>query len=151
MIIAAMMSGTYSRVSRGRYFVLADSSQKSLMPDFLIARDTRPGPPLYAASTRFQSPSNILLSVFRYFAAAIVAFSGSDRSSMNQSVFRPCSLAVGFMNCHGPFALAFDSALVLNELSMIGMYARSSGSPSARKTLWIIGMYFAPRSRLSWM
>src|SRR3954463_7755923 len=145
MIIAARISGTYSRVSRGRYLVLAESCQKSLMPAFFTARDTRPGPPLYAARTRFQSPSNIRLSVLRYFAAAIVAFSGSDRSSMNQSVLRPCSLAVGFMNCQGPFALAFDSAFVLNELSMIGMYARSSGSPSARKTFWIIGRYFAPR------
>src|SRR5687768_13559683 len=121
MIIDARMSGTYSRVSRGRYFVVADSFQKSSTPARLIARDTRPGPPLYAASTRFQSPSNILLRVLRYFAAATVAFSGSDRSSMNQSVFNPCSRAVGFMNCHGPLALAFDSALVLNELSMIGM------------------------------
>src|SRR5688572_29563658 len=142
-----MMSGTYSRVSRGRNLVVADRRQKSLRPDFFIARDTRPGPPLYAASTRFQSPLNILLSVFRYFAAATVAFSGSDRSSMNQSIFRLWSFAVGFMNCHGPFALAFERALVLNELSMIGMYARSSGRPSARKTAWIIGMYFAPRAR----
>src|SRR5829696_2459472 len=121
MIIAARMSGTYSRVSRGRYLVVADSVQKSSTPDRLSARDTRPGPPLYAASTRFQSPSNMRLNVFRYLAAATVAFSGSDRSSMNQSVLRPCSLAVGFMNCHGPFALAFESALVLNELSMMGM------------------------------
>src|SRR5215218_9321827 len=151
MIIAARISGTYSRVSRGRYFVLDESSQKSFSPERFTARETRPGPPLYAASTRFQSPSNMLLSDFRYFAAAIVAFSGSERSSMNQSVFSPCSCAVGLMNCHGPFALAFDRALVLNELSMIGMYARSSGSPSARNTLWIIGMYLAPRVRLSWM
>src|SRR5688572_3893706 len=121
MIMAARISGTYSRVSRGRYLVVAESFQKSSTPDVFMARETRPGPPLYAASTRFQSPSNILLRVFRYFAAATVAFSGSERSSMNQSVLRPCSRAVGFMNCHGPFALAFDSALVLNELSMIGM------------------------------
>ena len=53
------------------------------------------------------------------------------------------------MNCQGPFALAFDSALVLKPLSMTGMYARSSGSPSARKTFWIIGRYFDPRVRLS--
>ncbi len=46
MIIAAMMSGTYSRVSRGRYLVVADRRQKSSMPDLLIARETRPGPPL---------------------------------------------------------------------------------------------------------
>src|SRR6266511_4973250 len=121
MIIAAMISGTYSRVSRGRYLVLAESCQKSLMPDRFTARDTRPGPPLYAASTMLQSPSNIPLSVFRYFAAAIVAFSGSERSSMNQSVLSPCSFAVGFMNCHGPLAFAFDSAFVLKELSMIGI------------------------------
>src|SRR5215471_17578610 len=121
MIIAARMSGTYSRVSRGRYFELDDSFQKSSMPERFIARDTRPGPPLYAASTMFQSPSNILLSVFRYCAAATVAFSGSERSSTNQSTLRSWSFAVPFMNCHGPFALAFDSALVLNELSMIGM------------------------------
>src|SRR5258707_9026496 len=151
MIIAAMMSGTYSRVSCGRYLLVADRRQKSSTPDRLIARETRPGPPLYAARTRLQSPLNMRLRVFRYFAAATVAFSGSDRSSMNQSVLSPCSFAVGFMNCHGPFALAFDRALVLNELSMIGMYARSSGSPSARNTLWIIGRYLAPRVRLSWM
>ena len=46
MIIAAMMSGTYSRVSRGRYLLVADSCQKSSIPAFFIARDTRPGPPL---------------------------------------------------------------------------------------------------------
>ena len=46
MIIAAMMSGTYSRVSRGRNRLVADSRQKSSMPDFFIARETRPGPPL---------------------------------------------------------------------------------------------------------
>jgi hypothetical protein len=51
----------------------------------------------------------------------MVAFSGSERSSMNQSILRSCSCAVPFMNCHGPLALAFDSALVLKELSMIGM------------------------------
>src|SRR3982751_5634026 len=116
MITAARMSGTYSRVSLGRYFDVDDSSQKSSIPDRLIARDTRPGPPLYAASTMFQSPSNILLSVFRYCAAATVAFSGSERSSMNQLTFRSWSCAVAFMNCHGPLALALDNALVLNEL-----------------------------------
>ena len=69
----------------------------------------------------FQSPLNILCSVFRYLAAATVAFSGSERSSIYQSCFRPFSTAVAFMNCHGPLALAFESALVLKPLSMIGM------------------------------
>src|SRR6476660_4991290 len=113
-----MTSGTYSRVSRGRYFDVADSFQKSSTPDRLIARETRPGPPLYAARTSAQSPSNMSLNDLRYFAAATVAFSGSERSSMNQSVCRPLSFAVPFMNCHGPFALFLDSAFVLNELSM---------------------------------
>ena len=34
----------------------------------------------------------------------------------------------------GPFALAFDRAFVLKPLSITGMYARSSGRPSARNT-----------------
>jgi hypothetical protein len=46
MIIAARIIGTYSRVSRGRNFGVAARSQKSSIPDFLIARCTRPGPPL---------------------------------------------------------------------------------------------------------
>ena len=121
MIMAAKIIGTYSRVSRGRYRELVARLQKSSLRPRRIARCTRPGPPLYAARTRSQSPSNILLSALRYFAAASVAFSGSDRSSTNQSVFSPCSLAVAFMNCHGPLALFFERALVLNELSMMGM------------------------------
>ncbi len=120
-MMAARISGTYSRVSFGRNLEDSESAQKSSWPDFFIARCTRPSPPLYAASTRFQSPLNSLCSVFRYFAAAMVDFSGSDRSSTYQSWRSPFSLPVGFMNCHGPFALAFDTALVLNPLSMIGM------------------------------
>src|SRR4029078_3525805 len=107
----ARRSGTYSRVSRGRYFELFDISQKSSMPDDFIARCTRPGPPLYAARTRFQARSNILLSVLREDAATSVAFSGSDRSSMNQLVVRPFSCAVAFMNCQGTLALAFVRAV----------------------------------------
>ena len=53
---------------------------------------------------------------------------------MYQSCFRPFSSAVPRMNCQMPLALALDSAFGLNALSISGTYARSSGSPSARKT-----------------
>ncbi len=135
MITAARIIGTYSRVSRGRYFGLAESDQKSVRPVRFIARCTRPGPPLYEASARCQSPSNMSPSVLRYLAAACVALAGSERSSTYQSCLRPFSFAVGRMNCHTPFALARDSALVLKALSMSGTYARSRGRPSARNTL----------------
>ena len=151
MTIAARIIGTYSRVSRGSQRLLELSSQKSSLPVRFIARCTRPGPPLYDASARCQSPSKMRLSVFRYFAAAFVAFSGSDRSSMYQSCLRPFSSAVACTNCQTPRALFTDSALVLNALSISGTYARSSGRPSARKTFWIIGRYWPPRSRPSWM
>ncbi len=41
-MIAARMSGTYSRVSRGRYRELLDSAQKSSSPERFIARCTPP-------------------------------------------------------------------------------------------------------------
>ncbi|PYR02731.1 MAG: hypothetical protein DMF97_03845 [Acidobacteria bacterium] len=134
MTMAARIIGTYSRVSRGRIFGFSASAQKSSFPDLLIARCSRPGPPLYDASARCQSPLNSFERVFRYFAAATVAFSGSDRSSMYQSRRKPFSAAVPAMNCHTPFALTRDSALGLNALSTSGTYARSSGNPSARNT-----------------
>ena len=102
MTIAARIIGTYSRVSRGSQRLLELSSQKSSLPVRFIARCTRPGPPLYDASARCQSPSKMRLSVFRYFAAAFVAFSGSDRSSMYQSCLRPFSSAVARTNCQTP-------------------------------------------------
>ena len=58
-------------------------------------------------------------------------------------------MAVPRMNCQTPRALARDSAVGLNALSISGTYARSSGRPSARKTFWIIGRYWAPRDRPS--
>ena len=92
MTIAARIIGTYSRVSRGSSVLpggqlpeVVDAAAR------LIARCIRPGPPLYEASARCQSPSNIFESVRRYFAAATVAFSGSERSSMYQSRRRPFS------------------------------------------------------------
>ena len=85
-----------------------------------MARCTRPGPPLYDASARCQSPSNIPASVVRYFAAASVAFSGSERSSMYQSCLNPFSMPVPRMNCQTPFACARDSAFGLNALSTSG-------------------------------
>ena len=72
------------------------------------------------------------LSVFRYFAAAFVAFSGSDRSSMYQSCLRPFSSAVACTNCQTPLALAFDSALVLNrafDQRHVGEIERQAFSP----------------------
>src|SRR6266849_6315625 len=105
MTIAARIIGTYSRVSRGSRAAFADSFQKSVRLPRFIARCTRPGPPLYDASTRCQSPSNMLASVERYLAAAAVAFSGSDRSSMYQSWRSPFSTPVSRMNCHTPFAV----------------------------------------------
>ena len=71
MTMAARIIGTYSRVSRGSQRLLELSSQKSSLPVRFIARCTRPGPPLYDASARCQSPSKMRLSVFRYFAAAL--------------------------------------------------------------------------------
>ena len=53
-------------------------------------------------------------------AAARVAFSGSARSSMYQSCFRPFSSAVPRMNCHIPLAFARDSASGLKALSTSG-------------------------------
>ena len=100
-----------------------------------MARCTRPGPPLYEARARCQSPSNMSFRVRKYFAAARVAFSGSARSSMYQSWVRPFSSAVPPMNCQIPRAFARESAVGLNALSTSGTYARSSGSPSARKML----------------
>ena len=134
MMMAARIIGTYSRVSRGSTFGDSASFQKSSTPTRLIARWMRPGPPLYDASARCQSPSNILFSASRYFAAASVAFSGSERSSMYQSWRSPFSTAVPCMNCHTPLALVRDRAFGLNALSMSGTYARSSGSPSDRNT-----------------
>ena len=99
----------------------SDSGQKSASPPFrLTARCTVPGPPLYDASARCQSPSNIRLRRFRYFTAASVDFSGSDRSSMYQSYFSPCSTAVPRISCQNPFALARDSASALKALSTMG-------------------------------
>ena len=46
MITAARIIGTYSRVSRGRYLVVALSCQKSFLRLRVSARFTRPGPPL---------------------------------------------------------------------------------------------------------
>ena len=94
MTIAARIIGTYSRVSRGRILRLSVSVQKLSTRAVFSARCMRPGPPLYDASARCQSPPKILLSVRRYFAAASVAFSGSDRSSMYQSRRRPFSRPV---------------------------------------------------------
>ena len=54
------------------------------------------------------------------FAAAIVAFCGSARSSMYQSAARPFSIAVPRMNCQTPRAFARERALGLNALSMSG-------------------------------
>src|SRR5712692_3333104 len=139
MTIAARIIGTYSRVSRGSRAAFADSFQKSVRLPRFIARCTRPGPPLYDASTRCQSPSNMLASVERYLAAAAVAFSGSDRSSMYQSWRRPFSTPLSRMNCHTPFAFERDSALGLKALSMSGTYARSSGNPSALNHREVLG------------
>ena len=99
--------------------MLALSFQKSSRPERFIARCTRPGPPLYDARARCQS-SNMPYSVFRYLAAARVAFSGSERSSMYQSCLRPFSSAVPRMNCQMPLALAFERAFGLNALSISG-------------------------------
>ena len=145
MTIAARIIGTYSRVSRGRIFGFSASAQKSSFCALLIARCRRPGPPLYDASARCQSPLNMLASVFRYRAAATVAFSGSERSSMYQSRRSPFSAAVPSMDCQTPLAFTRYSAFGLKALSTSGTYARSSGSPSARKTFWIIGRYLLPR------
>ncbi len=120
MTIEASTIGTYSRVSRGRYWRPSASGQKSAVPFRFTARWTVPGPPLYEASARCQSPSNMSLRNLRYFTAAAVDFSGLDRSSIYQSYFRPCSTAVGRINCQNPLAFARDSASDLNALSTMG-------------------------------
>ena len=91
-----------------------------------MARVTRPGPPLYDASARCQS-SKMPFSVFKYLAAARVAFSGSERSSMYQSWRSPFSTPVPGMNCQTPLAFARESAVGLKALSTSGTKARSSG------------------------
>ena len=43
------------------------------------------------------------------------------------------------MNCHGPRALARESALVLKPLSMSGSQESSSGSPASLRALKMAG------------
>jgi len=43
------------------------------------------------------------------------------------------------MNCHGPTALARETAFVLNPLSTSERKIRSAGRLNSAKTCWIIG------------
>ena len=75
---------------------------------------------MYDASARCQSPPNMRCRVRRYFAAALVAFSGSARSSTYQSCFSPFSSPVGRMNCQNPLADTRETADALKALSISG-------------------------------
>ena len=63
--------------------------QKSVVFSLRMARLIFPSPALYPAHARYQSPWNLALRSFRYFAAATVALSGSRRSSTQKSVSSP--------------------------------------------------------------
>src|SRR5260221_8580342 len=63
----------------------------------------------------------------RYWQAASVAFSGSMRSSINQSLCKPKYLPVPDINCHKPTALADEVTRGFNPDSMIDKYLSSSG------------------------
>src|SRR5206468_770618 len=91
----------------------------------------------------------------RYWAAASVDFTGSRRSSIQLSTRRPYVLAVALMNCHGPTALARETAFVLKPLSTSERKIRSAGRLNSAKTCWVTGrglLRFGPRQRqcLSW-
>ena len=68
-----------------------------------MVRRTRPGPALYAARAKRQSP-NSAKSSFRYRAAASVALIGSRRSSIQWVRLRPIMRPVCAINCHNPTA-----------------------------------------------
>src|SRR5258707_9002062 len=63
----------------------------------------------------------------RYCKAPSVAFSGSMRSSINQSLCKPKYLPVPDINCHNPTALAEDVTRGLSPDSMMDKYLSSSG------------------------
>ena len=108
MTMAARIIGTYSRVSRGSSLRLGRE-----LPEVVDAgalhRALHAARPAVVGGER-QVPvavENPDRACCRYFAAATVAFSGSDRSSMYQSRRSPFSSAVPLMNCQTP--LAFDA------------------------------------------
>src|SRR5690606_37971539 len=92
-----------------------------------IALVTLPGPALYDASTRSQSP-NILYRLDKYWHAASVAFKGSLLSSTYELTSRLYCFPVGYINCHKPVAPTLDFALGLSADSITARYFISIGT-----------------------
>ena len=107
------------------------------LPVAFMARTTFISPALYAALASAQQP-NIAWRSLRYAAAAWVDLTGSRRSSTHRSTRSPYRRAVGAMNCQSPFAPARETAVGLNPLSIMAVYARSSGRPLPLKISRII-------------
>src|SRR2546428_4391117 len=137
MRVAARNRGTYSRVSRLSSLVSV-RSQKSSARARTSARPTFRSPALYAAIASGQEPKRWYRSR-RYWAAASVDFTGSRRSSIQLSTRRPYVLAVGLINCHGPTALARETAFVLKPLSTSEREIRAAGRLKSAKDRVVLG------------
>src|SRR5690606_18327010 len=91
-----------------------------------MAFETLPGPELYDASTRSQSPK-VRYRLARYSAAADVDLMGSMRSSTYELTSRPCIFPVANINCQSPVAPMWDRALGFKVDSTMARYLISKG------------------------
>ena len=76
----------------------------------------------------------------RYSATACADFTGSNRSSTKESILRPYSFAVEYMNCHIPLAPALDTAVGLRADSIMARAFSSSGMSCSLNISSNIGM-----------
>lgn len=90
------------------------------------------GPPLYAATTKSQSP-NCLYRMDRNLAAACVLLLRSVLSSLPLATVNPKSLAVPGMSCQGPTAPAEDNAFDFKSDSITAKYLSVGAGDSGLK------------------
>src|SRR5690606_27269443 len=92
-----------------------------------MALETFPGPELYDARTRSQSPK-ILYILVMYCAAAALAFSGSLLSSTYESICKLYCFPVWYINCQSPVAPILETAFGFNADSTTARYFISRGT-----------------------
>ena len=111
---------------------------------------TLPGPALYAANARFQSPY-IPNNFFKYLQAASVALTGSILSSIYEFSFNPKYNPVLYINCQSPSAPALDLTCGRNPLSITAKYFNSIGKPYSESLASNISKYKGERPKTTFI